>query len=165
MGRNRLGCLLLAGILAGPAPLRAGTREFRGVVRDLRARCACAPQGTGCLGWIARCCSPRGMHGLHMAIFDLPPATRGLAPGELEALVREKVGSAMAPIVRVRSSRSGEHTLIYARAARRRADLLLVSAEPREIVVMSFQLDPGAFRSWMEAPEGMGDRARGGGMR
>ncbi len=165
MGRDRLGSLLLAVILAGPAPLRAGTREFRAVVRDLRTRCACAPMGTGCLGWIARCFSPHGVHGFRMAVFDLPPAAPDLASGALEALVREKAGSTMAPIVRVRNPRSGEHTLIYARAERRRADLLLVSTEPREIVVMSFQLDPRAFRSWMETPDRMGGRARGEGMR
>ncbi len=155
-----LSAVLLIGLVSA-CPLRAGNREFKRLVRDLRAQCHSTPMGTGLLGCLVRWCSPRGVSGLHMAIFDDPEASRRLQAADFEGLVGKSVGADMAPMVRVRSRSKGEHTFIYARPEGRKAELLIVSADPREVVVISLKVDPQTFQAWMDDPGRMGRSARG----
>ena len=156
-----LSTLLLIG-LASASPLRAGNREFKRLVRDMRTQCHSAPMGTGFLSCLARWFSPHGVSGLHMAIFDDPEASRRLQAVGFEELVQKSVGTDMAPMVRVRSRSRGEHTFIYARPEGRKAELLIVTADPREVVVISLKLDPQTFQAWMDHPDRMGHSVRGG---
>jgi hypothetical protein len=162
MGRSELlAPVLLAGLIA-TSPLRAGDREFKQVVRDFQTQCHRAPMGGGWLGWLARCFSPRGVSGLRLAIFDDPEASRQILAADFEGRVRRTVeGSGMAPLIRSYSRSQGERTFIYARPEGRKAELLSVTAAPREVGVVSLKLDPETFRTWMDDPERMGRRACG----
>lgn len=155
-----LSAVLLVGLVSA-SPLRAGNREFKRLVRDMRAQCHSAPMGTGFIGCLARWFSPRGVSGLHLAIFDDPEASRKLQAAGVEGLVQTSVGADMAPMVRVHSPSKGEHTFIYARPEGRKAELLIVSADPREVVVISLKVDPQVFQAWMDDPGRMGRSARG----
>lgn len=154
-----LSAALLIGLLSA-SPLQAGNPAFKRLVRDLRAQCHSAPMGTGFLGCLARWFSPSGVSGLHMAIFDDREASQRLQAADLEGLVQKSIGTEMAPMVRVRSRSRGEHTYIYARPEGRKAELLIVTADPREVAVISLKVDPETFQTWMDDPEHMGRRAQ-----
>ena len=152
----RAGSLLVPLVLAGLAaasPLQAGTREFKRLVKALRAESHCSPTGTGFLGFLARCSSPKGTRALHLAVFDDPKAARQLQAVDVEALLARTVGSAMAPVVRVDSRTRGEHTVIYAQPRGPWTELLIVSFEPDEVAVVSLEVDPATFRTWIEHPD------------
>ena len=152
---------LLAGLVSA-APLRAGDREFKRLVRDVQAQCHTAPLGTGFLGFLVRCCSPRGVSGLRMAIFDDPAASRRMREMDVEGFVQRSIGTGMARMVRVRSPRTGELTLIYAGSEGRRTELLMVTTDPQEVAVFSLKVDPKRLQAWMEDPGHLAQRVHGG---
>jgi hypothetical protein len=151
---------LLAGLVSA-SPLRAGDREFKRLVRDVRAQCHTTPMGTGFLGFLVRCCSPRGVSGLRMAIFDDPAASRRMLGIDVEGFVQKSIGTGMGRMVRVRNPRTGELTLIYAGSEGRRAELLMVTVDPQEVAVFSLKVDPKRLQAWMDDPGHLTQRVNG----
>lgn len=152
---------LLAGLVFA-SPLHAGNREFKQLVREMRSQYHKAPIGTGFLGFLARCFSPKGISGLHMAIFDELDAKHQLIGADFEGLVQRSIGPDMAPMVLVRSNRTGERTVIYAKPSGKRTELLIVTADPHDVVVVSLNVDPETLQKWMDDPGRMGKQAHGG---
>ena len=59
------------------------------------------------------------------------------------------------PFIRVLSSSRHELTCVYLRESGQSFDLLLVTAERREAVVVGMRLDAEAMAKWVDDPEGM----------
>jgi hypothetical protein len=143
---------ILCGLLLA-LPLGASEPSFNKVRDCLSRRYHAQPvSGMGFLGAVARCFTPSGVHGLRMAVIDEAPEAQSLDE-DFDRQLREAVDPSYAPFVRVVSKH--ERVLIYLREAGRHFELLLVSAEPREAVVMAMRLDPEALQQWMDDPEGM----------
>lgn len=158
---NFLRVALLAGV-ASLSPLRAGNGEFKQLVRALEAQCHQAPIGTGFLGVLARCFSPSGVSGLHMAIFDEMDPNHRILGANFERLVQESIGTDRVPMVRVSSSRTGERTLIYAKPQGRMTELLIVTSDPHDVVVVSLSVDARTLQAWLDDPGHMDQEAKGG---
>ena len=157
---STLRVMLVAGLVSA-GPLHGGAREFKHLVTELRTHCHKAPMGTGFLGFIVRCFSPEGISGLRLAIFDGLEVGDRIPSADFEGLVRQSMGPEVTPLVLVRSPRTGERTLIYAKPHGKRAELLVAMAGQQEVVVVSLEVDPELFQAWLDDPGRMGKRARG----
>jgi hypothetical protein len=150
---------LLCGLLLA-LPLGAGEPSFNKVKACLVQRYRAEPvSGMGFMGLMARCFTPSGVHGFRMAVIEEAPEAQTLDEA-FEKQLSEAIDPSYSPFVRVKSER--ERIFIYLREAGKRFDLLLVTAEPREAVVMTMRLDPSALQQWMDDPEGMSHRSRQG---
>ena len=147
-------------VLAAAAPARSGDREFHEIVSRLAEAYHKKPMPLmGFLSFAARFDEPKGVSGLKMAIFDdIDPA---LAPdeGELDSLLA-RTGSNFRPFVKVRS-KSGERTYIYAADAdaRHGSELLLVTIDPSDAVVIKMRVNADAMKRWVDDPVGQGEES------
>ncbi|WP_285571685.1 hypothetical protein [Geothrix limicola] len=134
-------------------PLRAGDKVFDHLVNHLQSRYQKAPVGTGFMGFMARCFSPKGVSGLRMAIFE-EVDTRQPQGEDFEAVVRSTIGTEVTPLLRS-LSRTGERCSIYLWEREKRTELLIFSSEKGEVVLLKMRLDPDRLREWLNDPEGM----------
>jgi hypothetical protein len=151
--RSSLLAPALALALLAPSTIQARTRDFDRIVDKVAERYHKRPGwGCGLLSFLGRCFTPSGVHGLRMAYIEDAPEV----PAEsLDGFVEGAVGSGFRPFVKVRSTRDHECVHIYTRELGREVELLLVSLEPREAVVLQMRLEPEAFQAWLHDPEGM----------
>jgi hypothetical protein len=162
MNRRWLRPILLAALLLVPAASPAADREFRQIVDRLSEHYQKRPsRGMGFLGFLANCFSPTGVSRLKMAVFEDVKPERPLA-GDFEGFLKATVGSGFHPFVTVRSNRDGEHVYIYAREVGERMDLLMVSAQRNEAVVLKVRLAPEALEKWMSEPGKMARNSASG---
>lgn len=148
-------CLLALACMAtvSAAPATAGDREFREIVARLSTAYQKKPMPfMGLVSFAAHFAQPEGVSGLKMAIFnDVDPALSP-DPGGLDAFVQGVAGPEYCPMVRVRSNRDREQTYIYVRAAKSGYEMLLLTLEPSEAVVMKMHLSPKAMEGWIDEP-------------
>lgn len=144
--------LLLAALLAA-GPLRAGDQVFDQLVNHLQSHYQKTPMGTGFMGFVARCFSPRGVSGLRMAIFEEVDTRRPLGE-DFETVVRSTIGTEVTPLLRS-LSRTGERCNIYLWEKEKRTELLIVASEKGEVVLLKMRLDPERLQEWLNDPEGM----------
>ncbi len=78
--------------------------------------------------------SPSGVHDFQLAVWEGKSAR--LDGHDLEQLVRREMDKGFAPLVRVRSNRSGEHVFIYAKALRNDLVELLILTHERDDTVL-----------------------------
>ncbi len=142
----------LALALLGSA--QAGDREFKRIVDRLENTFQKKPMGTGFLGFVARCFTPKGVRGLRMAIFDEVEQGHRLEPRDFDTFVRGVMGEVQ-PLVHVQSRKQGEQTYVYLQPRDCDFELMVISVEAREAVVMRMNLDPKEVEKWMEDPAGM----------
>jgi hypothetical protein len=146
--------LILALLQMLPVPARAGDREFHLLVERMSATFQKRPMRF--LGWVnflANRATPQGISHLHMAIFaDIDPSRT--PPGEeLESSLASLVGPSYQPFVRVHDVRSGEWTCIYVRESGKESfEMLIVSIDSTDAVVMKMQLEPDAMHEWVDEP-------------
>jgi hypothetical protein len=136
----------------------AADREFQEIVSRLSAQYQKRPMRfMGLLSFIANRFTPSGVSGMKMAIFeDLDPSRHPAGAG-LDSFMQSVVAAAeFQPFVRVRSNRDGEQTFIYARDKGRMVEMLIVSLERDEAVVMRMRLNPKAISKWLDEPIHMG---------
>jgi hypothetical protein len=148
-------CLLALAFMAtvSAAPATAGDREFNQIVQRLSATYQKKPMPfMGLVSFAARFAQPEGVSGLKMAIFDdVDPSLAPDATG-FDAFVQRVAGPDYCPMVRVRSNRDREQTYIYVREAKGGYEMLLLSLEPSEAVVMKMHLNPKAMEAWVDEP-------------
>ncbi|HEV2424658.1 MAG TPA: hypothetical protein VGZ29_07510 [Terriglobia bacterium] len=134
-------------------PAAAGDREFHQIVDRLSAAYQKKPMPfMGLVSFAARFAQPEGVSGLKMAIFDgVDPALRP-DPADFDAFVQRVAGPDYRPMVRVRSNRDGEQTYIYVRAAKSGYEMLLLTLETSDAVVMKMHLNPSAMEAWVDDP-------------
>jgi hypothetical protein len=167
MQRTRLVVLTFATMAAlAAAPARAGDREFHEIVNRLAAAYHKKPMPfMGFVSFVARFAQPEGVSGIKFAIFDdIDPS---LSPDEREfdGFMQGIVGSEFRPFVRVRSHRDREQTYIYLHDANDASELLVVTIDPSDAVVVKMRLKPEAMKDWMDDPVQQGRHsARNGGI-
>jgi len=146
---SALGFLLLATLLPGRAS--AGDGEFNAIVPRLSDQYQKRPMRfMGLIDFIANRATPRGVSHLKMAIFDDLDSSRHPADSEFESFMQQVAGAEFHPFVHVRSNRDGEHTFIYARDVGKSVEMLIVTMEQTEAVVLKMRLKPEAMESgWM----------------
>ena len=149
--RAALLCLLLPFL---PALAAAGDQQFDTLVDRMSDYCQKRPMwGMGLISFIANRFTPHGVAHLQMAVFDDIPSTRGKSVEELTTSLESVVGPDYQSFVRDRNNRSGEVSLIYVReAGKNRFEMLIVSIDPTDAVLMKMRLDPDAMRDWMDEP-------------
>jgi len=148
-----------------PATALAGDQEFHLLVDRISAYYQKRPMPfMGLLSFIGNRFTPHGVGHLQMAIFEDVPSLRTRAGEELEPTLRGLVGPGYQPFVRVQDRRSGDLTLIYVRESGKKSfEMLVVSIESAEAVLVKMQLNPDAMRDWMDEPVSSGrDSAHGG---
>jgi len=151
---SRTVILLLASLaMLTSAPVTAADREFKAIVEKLSSHYQKKPiRWMGLLGFIANRAKPSGISGLKMAIFeDLDPG-RQLSNDGVDAFVQTAATRGQfLPFVRVKS-RDGEQTYIYARETAGKFEMLIVSLEEDEAVVLKMRIPSDAMARWMDKP-------------
>ena len=143
-------------------PAWAGDQEFHQLVERISAYYQKRPmRSIGWLNFLANRFTPHGVSHFQMVIFDDIDSS-GTAPSEdLESSLTNLVGSSYEPFVRVHDVRSGDWTYIYTReSGKARFELLIVSIDSSDAVVMKMQLTPDALREWIDDPVKKGRDSR-----
>lgn len=159
-------CLLTFALAAtlGASAARAGDREFHEIVNRMAQTYGKKPMPfMGFVSFAARFAQPEGVSDFKMAIFD--GVNTGLSPdaARFDAFVQGVAGSNYHPLVRVRSGRDSEQTYIYVREAGSGWEMLLVTVEPSDAVVMKMHLNPEAMERWIDDPVENGKKSAHGG--
>jgi len=136
------------------APAQAGDQEFHEIVARLAAAYHKRPlRFLGLVSFVARPFAwPYGGSSLKLAVFDEIDPSFSPDPAELDAFLQGIVGPEFRPFVRVRSKRDGEQTYIYLREVKQRAEMLLVSVDSSDAVVIKMGLEPAAVKDWIDEP-------------
>jgi hypothetical protein len=144
-----------------PAVAKAGDREFDMLVDHMSAYCQKRPmRGMGFISFIANRFTPHGVGNLQMAIFEDIPATGHSPVRDLESSLQNLVGPEYQSFIRDRNNHSQEVSLIYVReTGNKHFEMLIVSVERTEAVVMKMRLDPDAMEDWMDEPVSHGHHA------
>lgn len=147
-------CLLALTFMAAvSAPARAGDREFHEIVARLSAAYHKKPMPfMGLVSFAAHFEQPEGVSGLKMAIFDDVDPALSPDPADFDAFMERVAGPEYCPMVRVRSNRDREQTFIYVRESKSGYEMLLLTLEPSEAVVMKMHLSPKAMEGWVDEP-------------
>jgi hypothetical protein len=155
----------IAAILTA-APVRAADRDFHEIVNRLATAYHKKPMPfMGFVSLVARFEQPQGVSGIKFAIFDdIDPS---LSPNESEVdnFMQSILGSEFQPFVRVRSHRDHEQTYIYLHNVKDSSEMLVVTIDSSDAVVVKMRLKPEAMKGWMDDPVGEGKHsARNGGL-
>jgi hypothetical protein len=137
-----------------PAAAAAGDEDFHLLVDRVSNYYQKRPMPfMGLLSFIGNRFTPHGVSHLHMAIFEDVDPSRAPAGKEFDSFMQGLVGASYQPFVRVRSNRNAEQTYIYARERGKQSyEMLIVSMEPTEAVVLKIDLNPDAMRDWVDEP-------------
>jgi len=137
-----------------PAAARAGDSEFDSLVRRMSDYYRKGPmRHMGWLNFFANRFTPGGASHFQMAIFDDVGGARPPASEDFESSLASLVGPSYQPFVNVHDLRGGEWTCIYTReAAKNRIEMLIISIDASDAVLMKMQLKPEAMREWVEEP-------------
>jgi len=152
--------LVLLQMLSFPA--WAGDQEFHQLVERISAYYQKRPmRSIGWLNFLANRFTPHGVSHFQMVIFD-DIDTSDTPPGEeFESGLERIVGPSYQPFVRVHDVRSGDWTYIYTReSGKARFEMLIVTIDSSEAVVMKMQLTPDALREWLDDPVKKGRDSR-----
>lgn len=137
MTKRALASCLVIMLLA--LPMRAGFHEVAHAIgkRPGLRRVTIPLLGLVRFGvWVVH---PKGVYDFQLATFE---GRDGGEAGELEAILRERIGAGYRPMVQVRSTRSGELTLIYAKPlGGDRVDLFILSRDGSDTVLLRVDAD------------------------
>ncbi len=161
MARSSVLSLLLACLLLA-VPAQAKDPDFQRIVGQVSAHYHRQDfWGMGFVMWLAgrHIRHELGVSHLKMAIFE---GRTSPLDADFEKVVAEAAGPGFQPFVRVASQASREVTLIYARPKGEQMELLLVSADDSDAVVMRMTIEPEAMAKWMDNPDHMARRTRKG---
>jgi len=137
-----------------PTGARAGDSEFHSLVERMSDYYQKGPvRHMGWLNFFANPFTAGGVSHFQMAIFDDVDASRTHAGEDLESSLASLVGPPYQPFVSVHDARSGEWTCIYTReSGNERTEMLIISIDSSDAVLMQMQLKPEAMRKWVEDP-------------
>jgi hypothetical protein len=132
----------------------AGDPEFHSLVERVSAYYQKRPMRfMGLLDFAANRFTPHGVSHFKMAIFEDVDSSRMLPAEESESFVQGLVGGSYQPFVRVLDNRSGKLTAVYVRESGKKSfEMLIVSIDSTDIVLMKMRLSPGAMRDWVDEP-------------
>jgi hypothetical protein len=101
---------------------------------------------------------PKGVYDFQVAMYENTPSVSGI---EIEKMLKKSVGHGFMPLVRVYSSRKGESVFVYARPSNdvRKIELLVLSHEPGETVLVRISADAEIVGRQLGMPEKIGQMA------
>ena len=101
---------------------------------------------------------PKGVYDFQIAVYEDTPSVPGIA---IETMLRKSVGAGFTPLVRVYSSKKGESVFVYARPSSdvRKVELLVLSHEPGETVLVRISADAEIVGRDLGVPEKIGQMA------
>jgi hypothetical protein len=101
---------------------------------------------------------PKGVYDFQVAMYENTPSVSGV---EIEKMLKKSVGAGFTPLVRVYSSKKGESVFIYARPSAdvRKVELLVLSHEPGETVLVRVSADAAIVGRELGVPERVGQIA------
>jgi len=141
----------------------AADAEFSAIVNRLADQYQKRPMRfMGLIDFVANRATPHGVSHLKMAIFDDVDSSRHPPDSELDRFIGQVVGGEFHPFVKVRSNRDGEQTFIYVREAGKSFEMLLVTVEPSDAVVLKMRLKSEAMAEWVDEPVRKGREQRRG---
>ena len=145
-----------------PAAARAGDSEFHSLVERMSDYYQKGPvRHMGWLNFFANRFTPGGVSHFEMAIFDDVDTSRTRAGEDLQFSLASLVGPSYQPFVSVHDVRSGDWTCIYTRdSGKEQIEMLIISIDSSDAVLMKMQLKPEAVREWVEEPLERGRDAR-----
>lgn len=91
---------------------------------------------------------------LDMAIFEDVPLRPVKSP-EIDSLMGTALGSDWSPFVRSESRKTGERSIIYVRTVGEKLEMMIVSIERDEAVVLKLRVKPQEMQKWIDDPEEM----------
>jgi hypothetical protein len=141
---RRHGVVLLAVFLAFPA-----YADFDDVLRGLESRLGETIwiPFFGLARTVVRVGHPRGVHDVQLAVFEGKGA---IDPSELEILMRSRAGRDYTPLVRVHSRRQGESTLVYARPHGDLLELLILTNDQDDTVLVRVVVDAAVAMRYLD---------------
>ena len=149
--------------LIAVSPASARDRGFDSVVQAVSTTYH-ARQSLRLVTWFAGMASkfarPEGVKSLRMAIFEDQDFTPRDGEAQFEQAVQSALQENWQPLVRVRSNRDGERTLIYARESGKDVKLFIVTLEPSEAVVMEVKMNARKFSEMVDEPKQIGGAMR-----
>ena len=143
----------------------AGDLEFHLLVGRMSAYCQKRPMPfMGLLSFIGNRFTPPGVGHLQMAIFENVSPLRKPPAGGLDSTLQDLVGSGYQPFVQVHDNRNGDQTYIYVRESGKKSfDMLIVSIDSTDAVLVKLRLNPDAMHDWMDEPVNSGRGSAHGG--
>ena len=147
-----------------PAAARAGDSEFHSLVERMSDYYQKGPMRfMGWLNFFANRFTAGGVSHFQIAIFDDVEISRTHPNEDLESSLASLVGPSYQPFVNVHNVRSGEWTCIYTRESGKAGiEMLIISIDSSDAVLMKMQLTPEAMRQWVGEPVEKGRDARRG---
>ncbi|MFB3923412.1 MAG: hypothetical protein ACE145_16955 [Terriglobia bacterium] len=151
--------LVLAGLLAVPTTARGDDPQFKAIVHRIQSHYHKRPMRfMGLVSFIANRARPEGIRNIKLAIFEGLESSRHPTAPDLDAFMQGIAGPEFHPFVRVRSRHDGEQTYIYAKELGSDYELLVVTLEPGEAVVVKMRVNPDKMQDWMDEPLAMSRR-------
>ena len=147
-----------------PLAARAGDSEFHSLVERMSDYYQKGPvRHMGWLNFFGNRFTSGGVSNFQMAIFDDVDGSRTHPGEDFESSLASLVGSSYQTFVNVHDVRSGEWTCIYTRESEKeRIEMLIISIDSSDAVLMKMQLKPEALREWVDDPVEKGRDARRG---
>ena len=147
-----------------PAAARAGDAEFHSLVERMSDYYQKRPlRHLEWLNFFANRFTPGGVSHFQMAVFDDVDASRTPPSEDFKSSLASLVGPSYRPFVNVHDIRGGEWTCIYTRESEKeRIEMLIISIDSSDAVLMNMQLTPEAVRRWLDDPLQRARDARSG---
>jgi hypothetical protein len=147
--------LLLLFVLSSPVTTRAD--DFDAVVKNVRAACGGKKVRIPFLGlasFATRVVRPAGVKSFKLAVLeDLKRA--GDVSG-LGAAIGQSLGPEWRPLVRIRSGRGAEQTIVYIRDAGDNLKLMIVTLDREQATVIRAKVNPEALARFARDPKLLG---------
>ena len=168
--KRRIKLLAIMGLSLAPLPLLwaarpSGDADFHLLVDRVSSYYKKRPMPfMGLLCFPVNVVNPHGVRNLKLAVFENVDSS-GLPKGQdFDAFLQSVAGRSYRPFIRVYDNRSAEQTFIYRRMrGENDFEVLVVSLERTEAVIVEMRLDIAAMSKWVADPASRGrDSAHGG---
>jgi hypothetical protein len=140
---RRLACVLLFAFVAIPA--HAGFNEVLGGLEARLGHTTWIPL-FGLLRVGVRAIHPDGVHDMQLAVFE---GKGTFDSRDADELMRSRIGQGYAPLVRVRSQHDREWSFIYAKPIGELMDLIVLSNDGEDTVLVRVVVDPGRVTRYL----------------
>ena len=134
-------------LLFAAVPAHAGFNEILGDLEGRLGHTMWIPF-FGVVRSVVRIGHPRGVHDLQLAVFE---GKGRVDPQVLDQLMSARAGRGYSPLVRVNSRRERESSFIYARPLGNNIELLVLTNDGDDTVLVRVVVDPDAVGKYLES--------------
>jgi len=163
-----IGAIILAIVVMQAAAVRAAAAadadSFGSLVRSLESQDG-VEVTTPPMMWLARlvvkAAQPEGVMDVRVAMFEGRGLSRVARDESFDKLLQRVKDQGWAPLVRVRSKKSGELSAVHVREQRGKLSLLVVAIDRSEGVIVEAAVKPEALSRWLDKPRLIAKRTHG----